>query len=163
MKVRTCAEFCTDFPADSIWNGDEMVQAGGRNVAAAIQEMIASLGYRASGPEDGDEHGWWIHINHEDQQFLVQVTDLPPDVMLLTDDVTFFLSRWFSKKGHLYGEFVRKLRAAIEADPRFHHIRWFEEDSNGRELGPDGRPLSTKQVQAQALAPKAALASERAP
>ena len=160
MKTATCAEFCTDFPEDSVKEDGEIVRFGGRNVAAAVQEMIAALGYRVGEPEGGDEHGWGLHIFHEDRQFWVQVTDLPPEVMLMIEDVTFFLNRWFSKTGHLYGEFVSKLKATIEADPRFHHIRWFEQDGNGNELGPDGKPLSSKAMQAQALARNAALAAE---
>jgi hypothetical protein len=161
MRTATCAEVRTDFADDSVKEHGEIVQFAGRNVATAIQEMIAALGYRVSEPENGDEHGWWLHINHEDRQFWVQVTDLPPDVMLMIEDVTFFLNRWFSKNGHLYGEFVRKLKAAIEADPRFHHIDWFEQDKNGRVLGPDRKPLSTKELQARSLARKAALPAGR--
>jgi len=141
MKVTNLAEFRTDLPDDAVWEGDEIVQFGGRGVATAIAELLGGLGYRVLEPENGDEHGWWFTINQEDRQFYVQVTDLPPDILLLVSDVTWAVNRWFSKNGHLYGELVEKLKAALAADPRFHDIRWRQEDSLGRELGPDGKPV----------------------
>jgi hypothetical protein len=161
MKTKYyCAEFRTDFPDDLVRNGDEVVQFGGQNVAEAVKELITGLGYDVKGPENGDEHGWWLYINPEDRQLWVQVTDLPPDVILMTEDITFFMNRWFSKNGHLYREFAGKLRTALEADPRFHHVRWFEEDKHGRELDPDGNPIPIAQLQAEARARKAELSAE---
>lgn len=124
MKTKAYgADLWTDLPDDSVREGDEIVQLGGRNVAAAIGELLTRLGYEVKGPEESGIYGWRLYLSQGGREFMIQVSDVPPDMILHVEDVTGIFDRWLhGKKAQLIGELVAKLKTALEADPRFHHI-----------------------------------------
>lgn len=124
MKLRPNVWFKADFPDDTVYgeDGNETAFAG-RAVAQAIGEMLSARGYRVEDPENEQESGWSLNVHREGQRFWMQVTFIE-DYILQTKDMTWRL--WPSRGAFV--EFLTDLQGALEADPRFHDLRWWTKD-----------------------------------
>ena len=127
MKVRTWATFTSDLPDDHIENqaGDEILQFGGKSVAAAIGEILAGLGCAVSPPIYANEHGWELDAKFGKRRFWCQVTLIEGWVMVF-EDKTFMGS--ILGYHRLYLDVLKRLARELESDPRFHDVQWFGSD-----------------------------------
>lgn len=127
MKVRTWATFTSDLPDDHIENeaGDEILQFGGKSVAAAIGEILTGLGCVVSPPIYANEHGWELDVKFEKRRLWCQVTLIEGWVMVFED--TSFM-RGLLGHHRLYLDVLTRLAQELECDPRFHDVLWFRSD-----------------------------------
>lgn len=127
MKVRSWATFTSDLPDDHIENeaGDEILQFGGKSVAAAIGEILTRLGGAVSSPTYAHEHGWELNAKFGKRRLWCQVTLIERWVMVF-EDRTFMGSLLGYHR--LYLEVLTQLARELGRDPRFHDVAWFRSD-----------------------------------
>ncbi|THD62419.1 hypothetical protein [Phenylobacterium sp.] len=121
MIVPPWAGFVADFPDDQVEGGGDIQVFGGRNVAVALGEILASLGCsRVSAPKAAGEMGWEFTAYYEDRYpIFCRLQSFHPVFWLLFEDSS------ASKKGAVaYVALWRKFGNALEQDPRFHKILW---------------------------------------
>ena len=121
MKIRPNAEFCAAFPDDAIWDDDgELVQAGGRNVAEMIADVLRRNAYEVTSPKHQHEHGWDFEAKTRRAKFWLQVSDGGGEFSLMTQDWT--LRLWPDRTHH--ARLLDLLDLAMRQDGRFSQIRW---------------------------------------
>jgi hypothetical protein len=149
VRVKPWAGFIADFPDDQVEDRGEISLFGGRNVAAAIGEILTGLGCRVSAPEYAELHGWDFDAYYQDCRFYCQVTSFHPAFHLLFEDPASARGPR-RKSAQAYAELAVKLAVALEGDPRFHHIEWraFEDGPpEPDEIGSDvDRPADASSV-----------------
>jgi hypothetical protein len=123
IDVRARAEFKADFPDDGVDDGFGYTIFPGKNVAAAIAEMLRGIGCAVAGPLNADEHGWELIVEFQKERMDCQITWLDADdcILLFTDGV--FMGNSSSNPAYL--EAITKLNLEMQRDPRFHEICWF--------------------------------------
>lgn len=128
MKVRTWATFTSDLPDDHIENedGDEIIQFGGKSVAAAIGEILTGLGCSSSPPIYAHEHGWELDVKFGKRRFWCQVTLIEEWLMVFED--TSFVRKHILAHHPLYLDLLTRLSQELEHDTRFHDVSWFRSD-----------------------------------
>lgn len=121
MKVPPWAGFVAEFPEDSVETGLNIEVFGGRNVALALGEILATLGCtRVSDPESAGDQGWEFDCYYEDRhRCWCRLQSFHPVFWLLFEDAS------GTKKGaSAYVELWRKFGNALEQDSRFRKILW---------------------------------------
>lgn len=116
-----------DFPDDEIWDDDDdhLVRTGGLNTATAVAELLKSEGMELEGPIEHPEHGWELLINWRNQHFWVQVTVVADDEVIILTSHSYSSIFWrFRGEKSEYPEFLQILHNRLEADGRFHKLRW---------------------------------------
>ena len=132
MSEKLTTVWCqADFPDDEIWDDDDhLVRTNGLNTATAVAELLKSEGMELEGPIEHPEHGWELLINWRKQHFWVQVTVTPADEVA-ADEVIIMTSHSYSSifwrfrgEKSAYPEFLQILHNRLQADGRFHNLRW---------------------------------------
>ena len=148
MNVPPWAGFVANFPDDQVATADKILVYGGRNVAIALEELLAGLGCsNAAAPWDVSDVGWEFDFNYRGRhRFLCRVQSFHPVFWLLFEGPS--NSR---KAAAAYVELWRKFGSALEGDSRFRKILWrsFEEG-----------PPDWEEVEAAAHPPKHTFAEE---
>jgi hypothetical protein len=124
-KVRHWAEFASSLPTDLIEDDHDIIQNGGRSVAAAIGEILTGLGCDVEPPRYAGDHGWDFCGQIRDAEFFCQVT-LIEDYIFLFQRRSEFPS-WFQRHPPALYETLRALAAAMAKDERFSNVRWVYE------------------------------------
>ena len=121
VRVRQTAEFKTDFPDDQIEKDGEIVRFGGANIAAAIGDMLGSLGAEVGDPIYAEENGWELDIKYKGRNPWCRITDTGDTVFLALED------RWppMFKDHPAYVEMVGNLNLELQKDGRFHDVQWY--------------------------------------
>jgi len=120
MSVPTWAGFVAYFPDDEVATRDEIAVYGGRNVAAALGEILAGLGCsHISDPDYGGEVGWDFAFRYGDRHsFWCRVQSFHPIYWLLVEGPS-------GRRGErVHAELRRKFAEALEQDPRFDQMLW---------------------------------------
>ena len=131
MIVRHIAEFDTSFPDDGIEDEHDLIQFPGRNIAAAVAEILQGLGYTVEGPVNAGDHGWGVGIKTQGRWFWCEVTIVERHLLqVLNRSLTDKLLRRTPKT---YLEILKALAAALSADPRFWNISWYSREEYGRD------------------------------
>jgi hypothetical protein len=125
MSEKLTTLWCeADFPDDDIWDDDDnLVRTNGLNTATAVAELLKSEGMELEGPIEHPEHGWELLIKWRNQHFWVQVTVAEADDVLILTSHSYSFWR-FRRKNSQYPEFLQILHNRLEADGRFHKLRW---------------------------------------
>jgi hypothetical protein len=126
MIIRPCAEFTSDLPDDEIAYeaGTHVVQFGGKSVAEAIAHMLKGFGANVDSAPDAELRGWMLKFGWQGRRLLCLVTLFEGGYVLLTADTARFSRSW-KKNRAIYGDALTRLARALEADPRFHDVRWY--------------------------------------
>ena len=125
QKVRHCAEFASSLPTDLIEDDNDIVQFGGKSVAAAIGEILTGLGCDVEPPSYAGDHGWDFCGKIRDAKFFCQVT--------LIEDYIFLFKRrdefpsWFQRHPPALYITLDALAVAMAGDERFSNLRWVYE------------------------------------
>jgi hypothetical protein len=122
-EVRSLATFKVDF-GEPVCVG----QKGGRNVAAALTEIIRGIGWNAEGPIDDDDHGWAVDADSGGERVWRQVTDFGDEILLQC------IRSGASRSAHI--EFLHRLHAALLRDGRFRELAWATDYSASAVLSP---------------------------
>ena len=139
MIIRQWAEFTSDLPDDFIEDEHDIIQYGGKSVAAAIGEHLRALGCEVSEPIYADEHGWELDIVAGKRKLWCQVTQI--EKWLITFEQAPVLFDFFKKIRPEYLDMLSRLADALAADPRFHDVRWFAPDEVHTEAPGAERPI----------------------
>lgn len=123
MRIRDTAEIIADFPDDQVYEGDEVVLFGGRNVAEAIGAILTELDYSVSPPIHRHENGWDFEVMSEGKRVWMQVSYLGEQDYVLATDFIPKLSLFASKKP-IYAEMLERLNKALASDHRFKSVAW---------------------------------------
>ena len=126
MKVRPWAEFNSTLPDDHIDDGEQIIQFGGKSVAAAVGEILRSLGCDAEPPKYAGDHGWEFDIKAEERRFWCQVTLIEGYLMVL--DNPSWWDRVLGRRPRVYLDLLQRLAQELARDPRFSEVRWFAPD-----------------------------------
>ena len=131
VKFRPAAEIWTFLPDDSIEEGDYCVQFAGRGVSEAIAEHLRGAGYTVSTPEHMGEQGWDFKVNAKPRSIFIQITYFGNEYLLIS-----YESRWFAYRrkydNPVHAEILDRINNLLNADPRFHRVRWFfDEEIHG--------------------------------
>ncbi len=133
MKLRSAAKIHADFPDDMVEEDGEIVQFGGKGIAAAVAEALKRAGYEPSVPEHAGLHGWDFVVTVGKREFCVQLCDLDEFYYLTTYDTSAL--GWFGKKNTPeYAQLLRDLAGELPHDSRFREVEWhfLEELDSGR-------------------------------
>jgi hypothetical protein len=125
IVVMPLAEFRADFPDDEIWDGDTVVQVGGKNVTEAIAEILAGFGCIIEELIDDEEHGWACSFSYEGLALRFRVAGLDPYVFDCEEPLR------AHPKYPLYFHVLLKLNEQLRRDGRFHDLAWFEDSRPG--------------------------------
>jgi len=120
MRVPTWAGFVAYFRDDEVATGEEIAVYGGRNVAAALGEILVALGCsQVSEPDYGGEVGWDFRFRYGDRHsFWCRVQSFHPIYWLLFEGPS-------GRRGEAtHVDLWRKFADALEQDPRFAQILW---------------------------------------
>ena len=136
MILRTCAEFETDIPDDTVEDEHDIIEFGGRNVAEALIELLRRQGpaWKISSPDYEGEQGWTFTVKTGKRTLYFQVQRIEKAV-LVTDDVTFL----GGGDKRVLAEVLEQLNRDLRNDPRFHEIKW----CRGEELFDNGPGASS--------------------
>lgn len=128
MNLKPWAEFASDLPDDHIENdeGTEIVQFGGKSVAAAIGELLEGFGCTVSPPIYADEHGWELDVKFNKRNLWCQITFLDGYIFVFQEN--YFLPRIWKRYHPDYLNLLMKLADALAQDSRFHNVRWYSND-----------------------------------
>jgi hypothetical protein len=128
MKVRCHAEFSSTLPDDHIENeeGTEIIQFGGKSVAAAIGEILRGLGCEVEPPAYAGDHGWDFNLKAQGRRFWCQVTLIEGYVFVFENPS--WMDKLFKRRPKIYLDLLRGLGCELAADPRFSDIRWLLRD-----------------------------------
>jgi hypothetical protein len=137
MRVKPWIAFLTTLPDDQVEDGLNIVLFGGRNVAAAIGEILESLDCKVSEPEHAAEDGWEFDLIYRGRhRFWCRVISFHPAFNVLFQDP----GAWTTAKRNAaaYAELALKLSAALREDPRFRQVSWWslkDEPPEPEEIG----------------------------
>jgi len=140
MTLRTFAEFTCDLPTEQIENETDFIQLGGRPVAQALNEILATLGCQVKPVECADHRGWDFHLRYRKLRLWCQVSLIEGYLVVVRD----LGARWriFAGDHRDFIELMSRVGEALAVDPRFRDVGWFHEQemlSNTRGASrPDG-------------------------
>ncbi len=121
------AEFTSDLPDDVIEDdGGDFLQYGGKSVAGAIAEILAGLGATVTVPEHRAEHGWDFFATYRGRGVWCQVTLIGDYVFVMEETKSIFTRGEPLRPEYL--ELLSRLAEALDADARFHDVRWLAQD-----------------------------------
>ncbi|HLZ82630.1 MAG TPA: hypothetical protein VKQ54_03625 [Caulobacteraceae bacterium] len=124
MNVRDIAEFCTEFPDDSIEDERGFVRYPGLGVAEALAQMFRDMGFQVPAPEGEAELGWVLDVHVGKRRYWFRLSDLGDRVILVSRDTT----RYGPTPGDIgHGELLGRLDTAMKADGRFSDVGWYTE------------------------------------
>ncbi len=126
MRVNQCASFQADFPDDAIENDEGFVEFGGHGVAGAIGEFLTRLGCKVSEPINAGEHGWELDVEIDRRHLWCQVTDVVDYMILVFEDQS-AIDKVLKRYDAVYIDTIKKLNLALNADERFHDVKWHAE------------------------------------
>lgn len=125
--MRTNIEFSCHMPYDAVEDeGGEFIQLPGRTVAEAMVDILADLGCAVEAVESAGDHGWLFWFKFNSAAVSCEVTAI--------DGV---VAQFVGPGGRLgkgrqpdpdYVEILDRFGAAIDADPRFGDLGWFNLD-----------------------------------
>lgn len=123
MKILNTAYVQKDFPDDTVWDGDDVVQSGGRNIAEALSEALEQAGYTPGEMEDGLDDGWEFFATKLKKKFWIRVHQWgDPDCYIFTK---FFGGFGFLKSNkQAHRELISVIDSWLRGDPRFHDVKW---------------------------------------
>lgn len=127
VTVKPWAVFTTSLPDDQVEDRLDIVTFGGRNVAAAIREILAGLGCEVSVLDYSGEHGWEFGAKFKDRRVWCVISSYHPRFFLNFDDPPAF-GRARRVDPPAYEEIAYKLSAALAEDLRFYDIQWYSRD-----------------------------------
>ena len=136
MIVRNKVEFKSTFPDDSVEHEDGyFIQYPGKNVAEALAEMIAGLGYEIDPVESAGAAGWDFNVKVGKHWYTCQATLIEDYLAEFWNPSRSWWDRFMERPpapGYL--ELLERVAGALVADPRFSDIRWAtdEEATTGR-------------------------------
>lgn len=137
MRVKPWIAFLTTLPDDQVEDGLNIVLFGGRNVAVAIGEVLASLDCKVSKPEHAAEDGWEFDLAYKGRhRFWCRVISFHPAFNVLFQDPGAWTTA--QRNAAAYAELALKLSAALRADPRFRQVSWWslrDEPPEPEEIG----------------------------
>ena len=131
-KVRRWAEFASTLPTDLIEDDHDIVQNGGKSVAAAIGEILGGLGCDVDPPRYAGDHGWDFAVRAKGARFWCQITLIEDYIFLF--DYPSAIAKWLHREPPAYFETLGALAAALARDARFSEVRWVYEPL-GHEMG----------------------------
>ncbi len=124
ITVRPYAEFRADFPEDHVWNADQsdVVQTGGKAVAEAIAEILASVGCVIEDLEDNVGHCWECSFSYQRLALMFRVVDAEGCILTLEEPhrATRDLARYY--------QVLLMLNEQLRRDGRFHDLAWYSYD-----------------------------------
>jgi len=129
QKVRHCAEFASSLPTDLIEDDNDIVQFGGKSVAAAIGEILTGLGCDVELPSYAGDHGWDFCGKIRDAKFFCQVTFIEDYIFLFKRRDEF--PSWFQRHPPALYITLDALAVAMARDERFSNLRWVYEPLAG--------------------------------
>jgi hypothetical protein len=138
VTLRTYAEFTSDLPTEQIESETDFIQLGGRPVAAALNEVFASLGCVMQPVESAAHRGWDFHFRYNKRRLWCQVTLIEGYLVMIRDRS----SRWRIFAGD-HPDFARLMSGfgdALATDARFHDVGWFHEHEILEERSGAARP-----------------------
>lgn len=127
VTVRPWAEFWSSLPTDTIWEGDDLIQTGGKTVGEEIGKILVRLGCSVEEPFDDGDHGWGFWVSTEDRRFYCQSTDVGHFLFLLKDKP--YLGLFRKRPNLVYWDILTKLAEELDRDPRFWDIVWHGYDT----------------------------------
>lgn len=135
--LRPWAEFDTTLAYDGVENeeGTAFLQYPGKAVATAMSEMFGKFGCEVDGPHAEGDHGWRWGLRVNGRAFWCQVTMIEKYVFCLVNPS--WLDGLLGRTPPTFVTLLRGIARALEQDPRFSNVAWFE---SGRELGGVGHP-----------------------
>ena len=129
MSLRTCAQFTSGFPDDSIEADGDIVQFGGKNVAEALIEILRARGFQVSDPGYLGLNGWDFNVTEGKTRVWVQISDVPPIFILMTVlHLPFGIFKRDRGRRELHAEVLVAMHAGMKADARFGDLTWRHED-----------------------------------
>ena len=123
MIVRPWVEFKSTLPDDTIEEGGDIVQYGGKGVAFAVADMLRRIGCEVQEPQHAFEHGWDFNAYIQGRRFFCQVTDIGEFLLLIENAL--WLERLRKRYPQVYIDLLRGLARELETDPRFSEITWY--------------------------------------
>lgn len=127
ITVRRYAEFRADFPDDQIWDGDDVIQTGGKAVAQAIADILAGLGCVIEDLEDQAGHGWECRFSSQGLALMFHAVALDPCILVFEEP------HRATRKLTRYYDVLLRLNEQLRRDGRFHDLAWYSYD--GRQVG----------------------------
>ncbi len=125
MAMRTCAQFTSGFPDDSVEEGGDIVQFGGKNVADALVAILRARSFQVSDPGYLGLNGWDFNVTEGKTRVSVQVSDVPPIFILITDlHLPFNFFKGDFGRRELHAEVLAAMHAGMKADERFADLSW---------------------------------------
>lgn len=129
MSVRTCAQFTSGFPDDAIEQDGDIIQFGGKGVAEALIAILRSRSFTVSEPEYLGLNGWSFDVVEDKTRVSVQVSDVPPSIILITElHMPFGIFKRDRSRRELHAEVLGAMHAGMKADDRFGDLSWRHED-----------------------------------
>lgn len=121
MNIPTWAGFIADLPDDQIEDAADIQVYGGRNVAAALGDILANLGcVHVSAPKSAGEMGWEFNFHFGgNHRFWCRIQSFHPVFWMLVQGPS-----GSKKAAATHVELWRKFGRALEQDRRFHKILW---------------------------------------
>lgn len=123
MNVRYCAQFGSSLPDDVIEDDDEIIQNGGKSVAAAVGEILGRLGCEVSAPVYAGDHGWEFQVKTQGCRLWCEVTIIHDYLLQLYN--TSWADKFFGRHPAGYLDTLRALGRELASDARFINVRWY--------------------------------------
>ncbi len=127
--LRTKLEFSCDMPYDAVEANGVFVRLPGRGVARAMAAILADLGCAVGAVRSAGDHGWEFSFRYKAIEASCLVTVIHGVLVQVFGPAGY--KPWFGKARPPDDDFVEILAAlgrAIDADPRFRDIGWFNSE-----------------------------------
>jgi hypothetical protein len=123
MKICTLLQCVTDFPDDTIEDGDRIVQPGGRNVACAVSDLLKDAGMITSTAKlDWEHHAWLFDAVQDRLKYRVRLHFDDETLWIITKNFS-PLWPWFGRNAR-YVSFLNDLHRLLSRDERFKSVNW---------------------------------------
>ena len=126
------AQFKSNLPDDQIEDGHRIIRFGGLNVAEAVAETVASMGFVVKGPLEAGLNGWELYPIKDTLKVWIQISGLGDFFLLAVSELKTFRSiqrrQWFVQ------EFTLPFNEALRRNPALFDIAWVDPND-----APDGK------------------------
>lgn len=136
--LRTNIEFSCDMPYDAVeGDGPDFIEMPGRTVAQAMAGILADLGCTVDAVESAGDHGWIFWFKFRSAAVSCEVTAIDGIVAIFHGPDGYKpLFRNAVPPNPDYVEILDRFGEAVDADPRFRDLGWFNSDElTGQERG----------------------------